>query len=135
MLTYDVLNDVLRFRNIVDDFFNESGTSGEQKNYPLVQIREKNDELEISALVPGVALEDIDLNLVDTSLHIEINKKNDYTDNHYIRKERLFGKFKKSVQLPFRVDHDRVEAVLDNGILKIKLIKSEEAKPKKITIK
>ena len=43
--------------------------------------------------------------------------------------------FKKSIKLPYRVDADRIEAELKNGILAIRLKKSDEAKPKKIEIK
>ena len=135
MITYNALNDVLRFRNMIDDFFNETRPKTIQKNYPLIQVKEKEDEIEITAVLPGVSLDDIEMNLIDKSLHIEVDKKADYSDAHYIRRERLFGRFKRSLQLPYRVQADKVEAVLNNGILRIKLLKSEEAKPRKITVK
>jgi len=66
---------------------------------------------------------------------LEGEKKSDVQDKPYIRKERAFGKFKKAVKLPYRVDGDKIEAGLKDGILTVKLAKAEEARPKKIEIR
>ncbi len=82
----------------------------------------------------GVKTENIDIHLINDSLVIEGEKKNDYEDKPYLRKERQFGPFKKSIKLPYRVDPNKIAADMKNGILMIRLSKSEEAKPKKIEI-
>ncbi|HPV42127.1 MAG TPA: Hsp20/alpha crystallin family protein [Spirochaetota bacterium] len=100
-----------------------------------MEIYEGKDELEIRALLPGIKAADLNVHLVDNNLIIEGEKKNDYEDNPYIRRERQFGSFKKSFTIPYRVDANAISADLTNGILHIKLQKSEDAKPKKIEIK
>ncbi len=88
----------------------------------------------VRALIPGVKAEDLEIHLVNDSLVIEGDKKNDYADQPYLRRERQFGTFKKSLRLPYRVDADKITAELNNGVLLIRLNKSEEARPKKIEI-
>jgi HSP20 family protein len=85
--------------------------------------------------MPGVKAEDLNVELKDRSLVIEGERKSDYEDKPYLRKEREFGSFKKSVRLPYDVDRDRIRASLSNGIFTITLEKSENAKSKKIDIK
>ncbi len=132
MYTYNVFDDVLELRNMFDDFFKSSNVR--RRNYPYTALYEGDDEIAIKAIVPGVTSEDISIELADNTLIIEGEKKADYTDNPYLRKERSFGKFKKSVKLPYRVESDKVDAELKDGILTVRLHKSEEAKPKRIEI-
>jgi len=119
--------------NIFDKFFNDIPARG-VREYPYINLCEKGDELTLKALLPGVKTEALSIQLVNNNLIVEGEKGADYTDNNYLRKERSFGKFKKSVKLPFRVDPNKIEAELNSGVLTISLNKSEEAKPKKIEI-
>ncbi len=135
MYTYDVFDDIFNLRDTVNSFFNEYTGRWRGREFPIMEIYEGKDELEIRALVPGIKAADLNINLVDNNLIIEGEKKNDYADNPYIRRERQFGVFKKSFTLPYRVDPNTIGADLTNGILHIKLQKSEDAKPKKIDIK
>lgn len=135
MYTYDIFDEVLNLRDVVNSFFIENTGKWRTREFPQIEIYEGKDELEIRALVPGIESTDMDIHLVNDSLMIEGEKKDDYENNPYIRKERQFGKFNKSVKLPYRVDANNINAQLANGILIIKLRKSEEAKPKRIEIK
>jgi len=134
MLTYNIFDDVLQLRNLVDNFLNEAPAQYRRREYPYVKLYENGDALEVKAILPGVASADLDIKLVDNSLLIEGEKKDDTTGDPYIRRERDFGRFSKAVKLPFRVKGDAIRAELKNGILTIRLEKSEEAKPKKIAI-
>lgn len=135
MITYDVFDDLFQLRNVVDRYFDEVPSRVRYREFPFVSFYEANDEITVKAIMPGVKPDSLSLNLVDTSLIIEGEKKYDYTDNPYIRKERLFGKFKKSIKLPYRVKGDAIKAELKNGILTIELTRSEDTKPKRIEIK
>lgn len=135
MLTYNVYNDIADLRNLVDSFFTDTHQRNTHGDYPAINVATTDEEIVIEAVIPGVTAEDITLNLVDNSLIIEGEKKEDYTDEKYIRKERHFGTFKRSVNLPFRVDNNSINAELKNGILTVSLLKSEDAKPKQIAIK
>ena len=132
MLTYTVFDEMMDLRNLIDGFFNERTDS--RKDYPYAAVYEGADDLEIRMVVPGVKPEEISIHLVDNSLVIEGEKKSDVTEDRYLRRERAFGKFSRNITLPFRVDTDKIEAGLKNGMLKVHLYKSEDAKPRKIAI-
>ncbi len=134
MYTYNIFNDMIKLRTVFDDFFEHKTGYEASREFPPVQIKEGNDQITIHALVPGISSENIDIQLVDDNIVISGNKKEDYDNQQYIRKERLFGEFKKSIKLPYRVKHDEIKADLANGVLTITLSKSEDAKPKKIEI-
>jgi HSP20 family protein len=135
MYTYDIFDDMLNLKDVVNSFFSDNYGKWRSREFPYLEIHEGRDELEVRALMPGVKSENLDIQMVNDSLLIEGEKLNDYADNPYIRKERQFGKFRKSVKLPYRVDTNSIDAQLANGILHIRLKKSEEVKPKKIEIK
>jgi HSP20 family protein len=134
MYTYNIFNDMIKLRTVFDDFFEQKTGYEASREFPPVQIREENDHITIHALVPGISSENIDIQLVDDNIVISGAKKDDYENQQYIRKERVFGDFKKSIKLPYRVKHDEIKADLANGVLRISLTKSEDAKPKKIEI-
>lgn len=134
MFTYNTFDDMRKLRNIFDDFFTDQKYSTGNTEFPPVRVLEENDTITLYAVLPGVSNEDIDIQMVDNSLLIHGEKKEDYENQPYLRRERFFGEFKKSIKLPYRMNSNDVNAELSNGILKITLTKSEEAKPKKILI-
>ena len=134
MYTYHFFDDVMNMREIFDDFFNRRTSYEPYREFPNVRIYEADDKLTIISLMPGLTSADIDIQLVDDSIVISGDKKADYEEKPYLRKERFFGEFKKSLKIPYRVDSANIKAELQNGVLTITLIKAEEAKPKKIEI-
>jgi len=135
MLTYQLLNDASRLRNIFDSIFSDSDYDSRRREYPYIVLTENGNEIKIKALVPGIKENNIDLQLINDSLIIEGEKNETPVENAYIRRERNFGKFKRSIKLPYKVDASNINAELKNGILNLTLTKSEDAKPKKIEIK
>ncbi|MDY6969595.1 MAG: Hsp20/alpha crystallin family protein [Spirochaetota bacterium] len=133
--TYNLFDNLLGMRNFMNNFFTEIPSSSRVREYPYINLYEKNDIINITVIAPGLKVADLNLELINNSLIIEGEKKSDYQDKPYIRKERKFGKFKKSVKLPFKVDENDVKAEMKNGILTITLNKSEDAKPRKIEVK
>jgi len=135
LFTYNVFNDLERFRNVVDSFFNEvPARYAGRLDYPLVNAFEKDDRIELHALLPGVKAEDLKVEVVNKTLVIEGERKNDRTEQAYLRRERTFGSFRKAVELPYRVDRNNITATLKDGVLTIALVKSEDARPKRIAI-
>jgi HSP20 family protein len=132
--TYDFLSDMSGLRNWFDGFFNERPYITSMTDFPYVNLYENNDNIKVAILAPGVNSEKINLQLIDNRLIIEADKNSDYKENPYIRKERNFGSFKKTVVLPYRVDPNKIEANIKEGILTVKLVRAEETKPKKIEI-
>ena len=106
-------------------------------SYPALNIWAAEDSLFISAEMPGVRGEDIDIQVERDTLTISGERSSDEVpeEAQFHRKERSFGKFSRSVQLPFGIDVQKVEAHLMNGVLNITLQRVEAEKPKKISIK
>ena len=136
MLTrYDIFDDIAGLKNLVDDYFTaHAPASGRLSEPPFVNIYEKGDTITAVFQAPGVSIKDIDVKLVDTNLTVSVSRAKDAGDKPYIRRERSFGSFSKTVRIPFRVNADSIKATLADGLLTVTLEKSEDAKPKKITI-
>lgn len=131
---YDFFDELLTLRNTMDRFFSDIPSTSRTADYPYVNLAENDDSVVINAIMPGVEAGDLDIQLVNNSLIIAGERKTDYADQPYIRRERDFGMFRKSIRLPYRMDRDRIEASMKDGILTIRLYKSPEALPRKIEI-
>ena len=106
-------------------------------SYPAINIWTNDDEQLITAEMPGVHPEDINIDVIADALSISGERKPDEIakEAHYHRRERSYGSFSRTVQLPFMVDTNKVEASFKNGVLSISLPRAEADKPKKIAIK
>jgi len=102
--------------------------------YPPVQMVEKDDEVIVTAEIPGTAKEEVDLTVLGDTLTIAGEKKLPAEGVNYIRHERPHGKFRRLIDLPYAVDHGRISATYRDGVLKIVLPKAEEAKLKQIKV-
>lgn len=104
---------------------------------PAVEMRESKDSIVVIADLPGVAKEDIDVSVHGDQLTVKGEKKQEKEDKDkgYVRTERFYGSFTRSVTLPCEVDASRVDASYKDGVLKLVLPKKEEAKPKQIQVK
>lgn len=104
---------------------------------PSLDVSETKNELVVKAEVPGMDAKDIDISLSDGVLTIKGEKKQEKeekeADYHLI--ERSYGAFTRSIQLPKEVQGGKINASYKDGILRITLPKSEEAKKKEIKIK
>ncbi len=103
--------------------------------YPPLNITQDADHFFVRAELAGVKLEDIELTAVRNKLAISGKREITEENASYHRREREGGTFSRSVTLPSEVDGERVEARYDNGMLTVRLPKSEEAKPRQIAIK
>lgn len=106
-------------------------------SYPAINIWTNDDGQLITAEMPGVHPEDINIDVNADALSITGERKPDEVakDANYHRRERGYGSFSRTIQLPFMVDTNKVEANFKNGVLLISLPRAEADKPKKITIK
>ncbi len=100
-----------------------------------VDIRVSEDEYLVEAFLPGVSPEDLDIQIESNVVTIKGELKNEANeDDRFLLRERPAGMFQRSIELPDDVDADNVEAELKNGVLTLRLPKSELAKPRKIKI-
>jgi HSP20 family protein len=128
---------------LFDDFFGgeREGSlvplSGEWGAFsPQVDVSEAEDEIVVSAELPGLDQEDIDVSLSNGTLLIRGEKREEKEEKgeSYYRSERAYGAFRRDIPLPSAVDAEQVDAVFKKGVLTITLPKTEEAKAKKVTL-
>ncbi|MFN2159958.1 MAG: Hsp20/alpha crystallin family protein [Anaerolineales bacterium] len=106
-------------------------------SFPALNIWSNEDELIITAEVPGINPEDLDISVVGDNLTLKGERKAEEMDENarYHRQERGYGSFSRTVQLPFPVDIDKVDANFTNGVLEITMPRAEADKPRKIAVK
>jgi HSP20 family protein len=104
---------------------------------PSLDVAETKGDLVVKAELPGMDPKEIDISLSDGVLTIKGEKKQEKEEKEegYHLIERSYGSFARSIQLPKDVQSDKISASFKNGVLKLVLPKSEEAKKKEIKIK
>jgi len=104
---------------------------------PMVDIYEEDDKLVVKCDLPGMTRDDIEINLTDDTITIsgEKRKEEKVEKKNYFRLERAYGAFKRSFALPVEVDTDKAKASFKDGVLEVKIPKTEAAKQKGHKIK
>ncbi|RME79424.1 MAG: Hsp20/alpha crystallin family protein [Chloroflexi bacterium] len=128
---------------LFDEFFSGFGLTPFESQWggfqPRVDVAETDKEIKVSAELPGLDENDIEVTLTDDVLTISGEKKEEKEDKgrNYYRMERSYGSFSRSIPLPCQVEQDKVEATFKKGVLTITLPKTAEAQKerKKIAIK
>jgi HSP20 family protein len=113
-----------------------SGQEGMQTWALPLNVSETEDAYEIEASLPGVSPEDVEITLNNNTLTIsgEVKQEEEKEDRTYHVRERRYGSFVRSITLPSAIKSDAIEARFENGVLKLRVPKAEEAKPKRIQI-
>jgi HSP20 family protein len=128
------------FFRLIDSFLNQDLLPSEEVSnrtwMPPVDIQETTDAYRLVAELPGMTKEDITITLENNVLRLSGERKfeKDAKKESYQRVERTYGTFARAFTLPSQVNHDKVEAAFENGLLTIVVPKAEQAKPRKITI-
>jgi len=105
-------------------------------SYPSVNLYQNEEEVLVTAFLPGIDTSDLEMSVVENQFLIKGNAKKEPKEGlSLIREELLKSEFKRSFELPFKINSDRVTANLKNGVLTVKLPKADEEKAKKITVK
>lgn len=97
-----------------------------------VSIQEEEQAYILTALVPGLNAEDLNIQVVDDVVRIEGEFKQD--ENQYLLNELPRGAFCRTLRLPVALNADKAEAKIVNGVLTLRLPKAESALPKKIKV-
>jgi HSP20 family protein len=103
---------------------------------PPMDLVETEDSFVLKADLPGLTESDLNLEVEDNVLTISGERKAEHEDKHegYVRVERAFGSFRRSLTLPEGVEPDAVKASFDNGVLEVRIPKPEQRKPRKVAI-
>ena len=131
----DDLSQLLQSFGSVLSFPWETGTET-QPLWPAVDIHEAKDTITVRAELPGLKKEDINISLHDGVLTLSGERKGsrDCESRGTYRSERWFGRFQRSISLPYKVDVKNIPATYTDGVLTVTLNKAEEAKAKQIKV-
>lgn len=111
-------------------------TSSRTRAYPPLNVWSSAEGLTIDAEMPGVEAQEVEISVVGDELSVrgKVNGHPAVAGETVLRRERPVGEFQRTLQLPFRANTAAVKATFQNGILRIAVPRSEEEKPRKITI-
>jgi HSP20 family protein len=102
-----------------------------------VDVYETKDEVVVKAELAGIAKDDIDVTVNGSTITIKGEKKEEreVKEEDYHRSERSFGMVSRTVELPAEVRSDKASAKLSDGVLEIRIPKTEEAKARSVKVK
>jgi len=148
LATRSPLRDILSIRDTVDQWLNDVFEGRRSSMLPAmpaanwspqVDITENDKEIDVSASLPGVDKNNINVSLDENnilSISGERNESQEQKNKNYVAQEQFYGSFYRSFQLPANINQDQIKADYKDGVLNIKIPKSPapEAKGKKINI-
>ncbi len=104
---------------------------------PSLDVFEEKDELVVKADLPGMNKDEIEVTVTENVVTIkgEKKKEEEVKEKDYYRRERSYGSFVRSVELPCEVKSDQIKANFKDGVLEVRMPKTEEAKKKAVSIK
>ena len=143
IIRWDPFRDVVTLRDRMNRLFEDTFTGrGEEKDItasawmPAVDIFENENELVLTAEIPGIDEKDVEIKIEDNTLTLKGERKfeKETKEENYHRIERSYGSFYRAFTLPTYVDTDKIKAEHENGVLKISMPKREEVKPRTVRI-
>ena len=118
--------------SIFDELERSMFDSASSPEWPQFDIEDSDDETVLTADLPGMSDDDIEVTVSAPYLTIRGERK--ARDGRYLRRSRFHGAFERTFQLGEAYDLDRVEAHIVNGELTIRLAKAAKAKPRRIKL-
>lgn len=141
---FDPVGDMVSLRSAMDRLFEDSFVSpmtwrtisgGEAVTAPI-DIHETDNEIIVTAALPGMKADDVEITMTGQSLTLrgEFKADDQVKREQYLYRERRFGTFSRTLQLPVRVQGDQARATFTDGVLTLSIPKAEEVKPRQIRI-
>ena len=132
-LNYPVVRRHSRPVRRLDQLANPNQSYTEREHRLPLDVEEKEDAFIITAIVPGLNPEDINIQVLKDRIELSYEFSPE-GNGRYLLQERLKGQFSREITLPTPLNADKVEASLEKGILTLQVAKAEEALPKKIKV-
>lgn len=112
--------------NSFGDFFNDNWLSKPKATTPAINVKENEKQYDVEIAVPGMKKDDFDVNVTeDGCLEIKMEhkeeKKDENKQEHYLRREFSYSSYHQALILPDDVEHDKIEAKVENGVLHVTL--------------
>ena len=139
---WDPFREFNTLQDRMNRLFRDSYSEGREEGLittafaPAVDVYEDEHNVTLKIEVPGIEEKDIDVRIENNTLTVHGERKfeKDEKEENYLRVERQYGSFTRTFTLPNTVETENVSANYDKGVLKIKLAKKAEAKPKQIKV-
>jgi HSP20 family protein len=135
MSNWSPFTELSRLQREFDRMFG-GGLDYTGSDFPAVNIWTGDDEVVLTAELPGINPDDLDISVQNNTVTIRGERQAEKLDEgqEYIRRERESGTFTRSFRLPMRIDEGAVKAECRRGVLELSLPRAEEDKPKRITV-
>lgn len=132
----DSPSEVGELRRRMEELFDGAGAGVTRSGvYPPVNLYESADGYVVTAELPGLRVEDIDISVERDRLTLRGERRVEHPQDASLhRVERRAGAFRRTIQLPVEVDGEKVEAVYRNGVLTLRIPKAPEHQPRRITV-
>jgi HSP20 family protein len=144
IVRWEPFRDFMTLREAMDRLFEESFVGRRPREWVAagegtlaIDMYQTDDAAVLKTAVPGVKPDDIDITISGNTLTIsgETKEEEELKEDNYIRRERRYGSFSRSVVLPEGLELEKAEASFEDGILTLSIPKAPEAKPKVIKVK
>ena len=142
---WEPVREMMTLREAMDRLFDDAFTrptfsirdGGSTGSSPAIDMYQTDNEVVVKAALPGIKADEVQINVSNDILTIkgEMKHEEEKKQRDWQIREHRWGAFERSIMLPTGVVSDRAQADFENGILTITLPKSEEVKPRTITVK
>lgn len=121
---------------LFNTLFGDVETGAARRWVPALDLVEADDHFVVRADLPGLGEDDVAVEVRDNVLTISGERRSEHEENEHgwVRVERSFGQFSRSLTLPDHVNADAIAASFDRGVLEVRIPKPEERKPRRIQI-
>jgi len=143
IVRWEPLRDFMTLREAMDRLFEDSFVGRRPREWApalestlALDMYQTEDATVIKSSVPGIKPEEIDISITRNTLTIsgKCKEEEEIKEENYIRRERRYGSFSRSVVLPEGLEPDKAEASFEDGVLTLTIPKAPEAKPKVIKV-
>jgi HSP20 family protein len=145
MASWSVFNELDSLRREIDEAFRGAGVARplattflsptSARRFPLLNLSEDEGQVYLDALLPGIDPKELQLSLLRGTITIAGERKAPAAGPGVMHRSELgFGKFSRTVDLPAEIDPDRTRAEYKDGVMRITMTKSEQARPRKIEV-
>ncbi len=139
---YNPLGEAVSLRQAMDRLFEDSFVSPfgwrtvAGSAWPAVDVHQTPDEVVVTAALPGIKPEEVEITLTGQMLTLRGEFKADQSveQGQYLFQERRYGTFHRQIELPVRVQGEQAHASFENGLLTLRIPKADEVKPRQIQI-
>lgn len=133
---WETMREMERMQSQLSRLFREESAQAPAE-YPPINVWTSENESVIKAEIPGIDPESIEVSVVNQTITLRGNRQQEQLGENekWHRRERSWGQFARSLELPYRVEADSVSASSRNGVLTVRLPRAAADKPRKVAVR